>query len=188
MMLRADAVQITLCGPDGRAWQSNLTGAKNRSDRPGENLLEATILVDPAFVGAEQEHPVTLRASFYLTLFGHTRNQSIDLRRGSTTVLDRLRCGPGAFGYVDCRAAFRWPALLLYTTSPGRELSSFNEVISYSPFPAQLSLNPIESRWAFGPLSSGSMVTIVAKEPLAHLRRDLEAGGLRLADLTPVSH
>ncbi|HWB98749.1 MAG TPA: hypothetical protein VG672_18700, partial [Bryobacteraceae bacterium] len=124
MTLRPDAVQVTLRGPDGREWRSNLAGAKNRPGRPGENLLEVTVLVDPAFVRAEQEHPVHLHASLYLTLFGHTRNQSIDLRRGSTTVLDRLRCGPGAFGYVDCRAAFRWPALLLYTTSPGRELSS----------------------------------------------------------------
>jgi hypothetical protein len=47
-------------------------------------------------------------------------------------------------------------------------------------------LNPIETRWAsayaYGPPPTVRDVTIVAEEPLAHLRRDFEARSVRLSD------
>jgi hypothetical protein len=62
--------------------------------------------------------------------------------------------------------------------------NSFAQTASYSPFPAGLSIEPIETRWASafasGPPPTVRDVTIVVEEPLAHLRRDFEARGLQL--------
>lgn len=51
--------------------------------------------------------------------------------------------------------------------------------MSYSPFPASLNIEPIETRWASayaaGPAPVVRDVTIIVEEPLAHFRRDFEA-------------
>jgi hypothetical protein len=63
--------------------------------------------------------------------------------------------------------------------------------VSYSPFPADLRIDPIVSRQ-----SSTSMpkpeptirdVTIIAEEPLAHLHRDIEAHDVQLDDFADPS-
>lgn len=60
---------------------------------------------------------------------------------------------------------------------------SYSPRISYAPFPAQLSLAPVSRSFTFstfrGPLSAAIVETV---EPLAHIRRDFEIGGLRLGE------
>jgi len=55
--------------------------------------------------------------------------------------------------------------------------------LSYSPFPAELSLNPVTPHVAWstfkGPLDA---VTVVSLEPLTHVRAAIAIDGLRLAD------
>ena len=58
--------------------------------------------------------------------------------------------------------------------------------ISYSPFPAKIMIDPIEVRWApaflAGLTPSQREVTIVVKEPLSHVRRDMRIDEFRLTD------
>jgi len=56
--------------------------------------------------------------------------------------------------------------------------------ISYSPFPAELGIDPVIPYIAYstykGPLDA---VTVVALEPVAHVAAPLAIDGLKLADL-----
>ncbi len=60
------------------------------------------------------------------------------------------------------------------------------EAVSYSPFPAELGLNPVEGRVPFGSPSYGSEATVTIKEPIAHIRRDFSLGEVRISDDRPI--
>jgi hypothetical protein len=58
---------------------------------------------------------------------------------------------------------------------------------TYSPFPADLALDPVYSHLAYiasleYPFPAFTAATVGTSEPLSHLRRDFEIGGLRLSD------
>jgi hypothetical protein len=55
--------------------------------------------------------------------------------------------------------------------------------MSYSPFPAELRISPVEDSWARAFLNQSGDVTIVAQEPIAHVRADVELRDVQLGDL-----
>ena len=123
---------------------------------------------------AVQGRPVTIRASVYLALFGHPRHAAAAMHGDPVNVIDGLQCYRDRFSVVYCRSSFRWPRELVYAQMADDILNPINTLISYSPFPAGLSLDPIEQHWASGPPPAAEKVTIVVKEPLAYVRRDFE--------------
>jgi hypothetical protein len=149
--------------------------------------ISAVCAADPGFFERDRGRPVTVRGSLYLTVFGNARSQTLALSDQPANALDGLQCYTdvaSAEWDVYCRSAFRWPARLVYAKLGRSNANSFAQTVSYSPFPAGLNIEPIETRWAsafaFGPRPNVRDVTIVVEEPLAHLRRDFEARGVRL--------
>jgi hypothetical protein len=143
------------------------------------------------FYKQERGQPLKLQASFYFTLFGNVRSQTIPLTDQPTNALDGLQCYTNvvkAEWDVYCRAAFRWPDRLIYAKLGHTNADSFAQFVSYSPFPASLNIDPIETRWASafasGPPPTVRDVTILVEEPLAHLQRDFEARDVRLNQFT----
>jgi hypothetical protein len=60
-------------------------------------------------------------------------------------------------------------------------------MVTYSPFPADLALDPVNNHLSYTasleyPFAPFTAATIQTAEPLAHLRRDFQIGGLRLSD------
>ncbi len=99
-------------------------------------------------------------------------------------VLRGVHCYKGNFGLARCRSALRWPPQLLevkYDDYAG----PIGPLPSYSPFPGEMNLNPIDDR-GVGPAPSGDIL-IAIREPTAHLRRDLEVRNFRLADFVAVT-
>lgn len=155
-------------------------GRESHFERNELGKLPGTVPIERDFFNAEAKQSVTVRATLYLTLFGNARSQSIPLKKTPVNVMDGLQCYSGdIFDHVYCRSAFRWPNRLVYSFN--RVKNPLYQLVSYSPFPSGISLNDnIEAHWADGP--SEKQVTIVVEEPLAHLHRDLEMRGVRLAD------
>jgi hypothetical protein len=130
---------------------------------------------------------VKMRASLYFTLFGNAQSETIPLSEEPTNAPDGLQCYTDmvrAEWDVYCRAAFRWPARLVYAKLGRTNANSFTQFVSYSPFPANLNIDPVETRWASayasGPPPNVRDVTIVVEQPLAHLRRDFQVQNVRL--------
>lgn len=122
-----------------------------------------------------------------LTLVGDAQSQTIPLSAELANASDGLQ------GYTDtvraewevyCRSAFRWPARLVYAKLGRTNANSFAQFVSYSPFPANLNMDPVETRWASayasGPPPTVRDVTIIVERPLTHLRRDFEARDVHL--------
>lgn len=181
--VRSDTLAVTFQGSDGRTWKSGLTGMTWRPNGSGLTIFDGPVLMERTFFDAESAQPVTLRASLYLTLFGNSRAQTIPLKKTPVNAMDGLQCYIGdMFDHFYCRSAFRWPDRLV-SVEAGAVANPLYTLISYSPFPAGISLNDsIEAHWADGPPASAGHATLIVKEPLAHLRRDLEVRGIRLAD------
>jgi hypothetical protein len=144
--------------------------------RPARPMPARTLLF---LAVREREKPVSLRGSLYLTLFGNARAKTIPLQGAPVNALDGVQCYLGAFDQFFCRSAFRWPAKLVYAEF-GTDISPLTQSVSYSPFPATLRLDPIETHWAPSLPHSAHEVTVVVKEPLAHIRRDFELRGVRV--------
>jgi hypothetical protein len=159
---------------------------------PAEPFIVATCRADPAFFRRERGKPVTISGSLYLTLFGNERSRTIPLTNQPTNALDGLQCYTDvvkAEWDVYCRSAFRWPARLIFAKLGHTNANSFTQSISYSPFPASLDIEPVETRWASGYAASKAPivrdVTIITKAPLAHVRRDFSNNHVPLYDFDP---
>jgi hypothetical protein len=191
--LQPDALSISFEGAGGRGTESEIADCpelRRETNSATAVTILAVCLIDPAFFHSQQSQPVTLRASLYFTLFGNGRSKTIPLSDEPANALDGLQCYTDtvrAEWDVYCRSAFRWPARLVYAKLGDTNANSFAQIVSYSPFPAGLNIEPVETRWASafasGPPPTVHDVTIVVKEPLVHLRRELEARGVRLDEL-----
>jgi hypothetical protein len=185
-----DALTIRLESADGHRDELGVLECSNFNRgtvSPDAAMISALCVGDSAFFRAQHNGPVTLRASLYFTLFGNARSQTIPVSDEPSNAIDGLQC------YIDsvraewdvyCRSAFRWPSRLVYAKLGRTDAKAFAQFASYSPFPANLSIDPIEMRWASayasGPPPNVRDVTITVEEPLAHLRRDFEARDVHL--------
>jgi hypothetical protein len=143
-----------------------------------------------------REQPVRFRGALYLTLFGDRRVLSVPF--GAHVLGPQAGICSAASGVkteensVLCRYPFRSPPGRISIYFGDYQATAFREAISYSPFPAELSMSPVSVYFAtayrpprprFGvpndlPLTSAEIVTM---EPLAYVQRDFDIGGLRLA-------
>lgn len=137
----------------------------------------------PQHILDKPHQPLTLRATFYLTLFGNARERTITLRKKPADIMDGIQCYAGYLNKLVCRSPFRWPARIVSQSSEHGH-SDLIRLISYSPFPANLDLDPIvrigEVYLKETPLPEDRLVTVEVEQPVAYLRRDVEVHNLYL--------
>ena len=183
--VRADAFSVRLEWP-GRLWKpASMPGVNRTSESGADAVFDFAVLMDPALFREKRETPFTLRGSIFLTIFGEEETRTVSLGNGPVNVQDGLQCRADQFTEdaqaLICQSFFRWPARLVYAQAGDRQGDFSNSQISYSPFAAELSLDPREVRWA-DPIKSDEII-IVTKKPLVHFRRDFEMKNVRLEDL-----
>ena len=136
--------------------------------------MQAT--VDGGFYRKVKDQQVKFRGAMYLTLYGHQRVTDVPFSAPPMAVPGRGLCtaSPGTERksyYLVCNSAFLDP----------------QGMVTYSPFPADLALDPVNNHLSYTasleyPFAPFTAATIQTAEPLAHLRRDFQIGGLRLSD------
>ena len=174
MIPRYDGVIMAIQASDGSTWPADRQPWSHVIGRDQVLLLQAT--VDGSFYRKVKDQPVKFRGAMYLTLYGNLRATDVPFSAPPTAVPGRGLCtaSPGAGRksyYQVCNSAFRDP----------------QGMTTYSPFPADLAFDPVKRHLAYiasleYPFPAFTAATIQTSEPLAHLRRDFEIGGLRLSD------
>ena len=183
---------ITLRGPDGRSMQLN--EGKLSTDYQSTTRLSvrgrAPLAAD--FLQAAQNQPLSLHATFYVTVLGNAHGESFPIPDAPRSVSDGLQCYANSIDDLVCRSAFRLPAASIDVKSwagaslvsaekpPEQKWSPFTHSDSYSPFPSTLRLNPIKLSEPYFLLPNTEGATLVLEEPLAYLRRDFEIQGVRI--------
>jgi hypothetical protein len=185
-----DALSISFQSSDGRTAQlgaPDCWNLKRGSSSGNSATISAQCSLDPSYFHAQSGRGVTLHGTLHFTLFGNARSQTIPLSDEPSNALDGLQCytdSARAEWDVYCRSAFRWPARLVYAKLGHTSANSFTQFVSYSPFPASLNIDPVETRWASayasGPAPNVRDVTIIVEQPLAHLHRDFEERDVQL--------
>lgn len=200
--VQGDVFSISLQSPDVPASQVNAIGdCANFSRTPmseGSSIIHVNCFIDTRFFGKQRDRPMTLHASLYFTLFGNAQSRSMPLSSEFLNAPGGLQCtaesgGPRADSIVKCRSAFRWPARLVYERRGDSDENTAPEAVSYSPFPADLSIDPVETYQSIvsvgGPRPRPTIhnVTVIVEEPLGHLRRDVVAHDVQLDDFADPS-
>jgi hypothetical protein len=197
--VRGDVLSISLQSPDVPAARVNaIDDCGNFSRTPisaGVATIHMNCFIDTKFFGQHRDRPVTLHASLYFTLFGNSRSRTMPFSGDFFNAPGGLQCAAESDTLrtawsVHCRSALRWPARLVF-----ERLGVVDDIIpqsvSYSPFPADLSIDPIETRQSVtsmpGPAPAIHNITIIAEEPLAHLHRDIVAHAVQLDDFADPS-
>ena len=188
--LQPDGLAITFEGSEGRQGELNppdCANLKRASISATAATISALCEIDPSFFQSQHGRRVTLRGTFYFTLFGNAQSQTVSLSGQPSNAPAGLQCYEDAAraGWdVYCQSAFRWPDRLVYAKLGNTTPNSFAQFVSYSPFPADLNIEPVVTRWAsdyaYGPAPVVNDVTIIVEEPLAHLHRDFEARAVQL--------
>ena len=181
--LESDAMSITLKGRRASACRPSFNGVNHRPSGERSRLLFVYCLMDPQFFREENQSTIALKAEAYFTVFADERSATIPVQRALSNVPGNLRCGSGLMNQLHCSSAFRWPRRRVYAKFGEGGNEAFASAISYSPFPAELALNPIETHWV-STSDAAAEATITTKRPVSHFRHDFEISGIRLADLT----
>ena len=188
-----------------RSYQSAAPwGSTNAGLDPSRPSLDASVSfharLAPSFYRSVKNSPVRLRGSLYLTLYGNPRLTLLPVR-DETALVPTAGVGlcsstQSRGGIVlTCRSALRSrPDVVEYSVQvvwrlgePPIDLRRMtdNRPVSYSPFPAELSLIPVSLtalQTQVRPTAAVSGVYVRALEPVAHTRQEFEITGLRLAD------
>jgi hypothetical protein len=186
--LRCEGAELTITAPSGETssgqtlfnapFQQNADGCAGR--RP----------VNAIFLEKNRDQPVRIHGTLSLTVFGNPRSTNL-LPEGPTAVPGVGRClvQPRELEMPKdrdvrpfvCAAALRWPRLLVTGHATDRVAGeTFGLDLSYSPFPAELLISPVDSRLG---LVAAEAITITTQEPLAHVRVEFNAENIRLGNL-----
>jgi hypothetical protein len=202
-----EGIAAEIQGPDGAKWRTGQyppSQVRSDWDSPSRPRLGASVSLHtrlaPSFYSNIKNNPVRLRGSLYLTLYGNPRLTLLPVRNETALVptagVGLCSSTPSRGGIVlTCRCALRSrPDVVAYDVQvvwrlgePPINLRQMtdNRPVSYSPFPADLSLIPVsltalQTQVSLTAAISG--VYVRALEPVAYTRKEFEITGLRLAD------
>jgi hypothetical protein len=197
MVAKPDGLTVTLRSADGESWRVNQTPPATVNFEGGVISLEAD--VDEKFYRKVRNEPLQLRGTFFFTLYGDRQRTTIPFHAGPIPVKDLGLCsasgGTGEKGsFLMCTSAFRVGADLTAVwfgsasaraskPSPqhGQRGYTRRSMASYSPFPADLGLDPV-SQFFSDAQGSFSDVEIAISKPLAYIQKDFEIDNVRLSD------
>ena len=194
MSAKPEGFSVQLEAPDGTMWHADQFLLTYASKMGQELSLEIT--VDGAFYRKVKDEPMKVRGSLYLTIFGNHQTARVPFGDQSVPVPGVGVCAASAGAkqksyFLICSSAFRFPPVLvsyrlLETTKEGAQqvwTSTQPRAISYSPFPAEPGIVPVNQDFTFSTVrASLSEARVDTVEPLAYIQRSFEIDNIRLRD------
>ncbi len=188
--------------PEGVIAAIEAPGASWRADQQPWMQVTATeqaptlvMLADSSFYGRVKDNPAKLHGSLYLTLYGNRRTATLPFYDRSVPVPGVGLCAAsktpdGGNYFLQCSSAFRSQPNrvsihFLQSGKTDRESSSYSsrQTISYAPFPASLSIDPVSQYFVYSTSRKTlTAVSVDVVEPMAYIKRDFEIKDLRLSD------
>jgi MFS family permease len=177
---------VKVRAPDGETSVGQLAPPESFSFESG--ILSLRAAMPTAFYTKIKDQPLQLEGKLFFTLYGNKRNTDVPLSGAPVLVSDVGVCSAGTH-FVRCNSLLRAPSALvtlqLFQQSfrgPGRSMESPFPRRSYSPFPADLGVNPLSESFfspVIDPISAANVTTLM---PLAHLERSFALNHLHLTN------
>jgi hypothetical protein len=184
LVVKPEGVAFTIEAPGGAIWH-----AERRNITATGQLISLRSTMDEGFYRKVKDEAVTVRGEVYLTLYGNRRETKVPVTGEVRTVPGMGLCkatgGPPATYFLSCFSTMRPRAnrvAVMFEPHPLVVVDHmFRGIPSYSPFPAEMSIDPLTASDAYstyqGPLDA---VTVSSEEPVAFVRAPLTIEGLRL--------
>ncbi|HEX4228301.1 MAG TPA: hypothetical protein VHZ07_06500 [Bryobacteraceae bacterium] len=190
-ILRPNGLALRLIAPDGETWVANQPPPDSFDSEAGITSLR--LAMGRAFYTKVRDEPLELRGRLFFTLYGNEQSVSIPLD-GRPVRVNHVLCSAGAH-FLHCDSVFRTPieliAARIVQNSPGGPKTTTKNPFpntSYSPFPADLRVNPLYQSF-FSPYAETiSDLYIDAFEPLAYQEQDFKIDHVRLHDFPEALH
>jgi hypothetical protein len=177
----SDKIHTTIELQGGETWSPDHTDGYLQHSPDG---YREALFVNHTIVRKAADHPVRIRSTLYLTLWG-PRSRVIQLGIRPVQLPGVGLCSEFVMDqslFAQCVSPMREPSnLLVVKLGQGGE-NPFFAGISYSPFPADSSIGPLHGSWR----SAAANDSLTVLEPLAHFRRDLDLRDIYLADYQAV--
>ena len=180
--------------PQGLSFAIQAREGAWRPEQPWTNvsstgqLITLRTIVDGSFYQRVKDQPVSLRGDLYLTIYGSRLDTSVAFNGQRLPVPGLGLCSGTRLDTIyllNCVSAMRPGADLVgvqFGRSAGTEDYSFRRRVSYSPFPAEMTIDPLVPFATYSPPQKTPLdsVTVSAREPIAFIRAPLAIDGLRL--------
>jgi hypothetical protein len=183
--LKPNGATITLRAPDGETWIVRQPPPSSLNFESGITSLRAAM--GKAFYTKVKNQPLQLRGTLYFTLYGNRQRTLLPFNSSPVPVNGFGLCS-AAPRFLLCNSAFQPPSDLVAIQTledapggPRATTESLARIASYSPFPAELNIDPV-SRFFSPRVRAISAASIEAVQPLAHLERDFKIEHVRLDD------
>jgi hypothetical protein len=183
--LKPNGATMTLRASDGETWIVNQPPPTSLNFESGITSLRAAM--GKAFYTKVKNQPLQLRGTLYFTLYGNQQNTLLPLNSSPVPVNGVGMCSAG-IRFLLCYSAFRAQSDLVAIqtledspSGPKETTESLARLASYSPFPADLNVDPV-SRFFLPRTRTISAARVEALQPLAHLERSFEIEHVRLND------
>jgi hypothetical protein len=184
-----EGIGANFIAPSGAVWHAAAGSGAHVSTTGRLITLQTTL--DGASYRQIKDQPIRISGSMYLTLYGNRREFKLPFTEQTSMVPGLGKCaastGKNAPYFLVCDSVFRpQPEMVsVQFEDANREVSPYAEprMLSYSPFPAQFGLDPVNSYTSYS-IYKGKLdtVTITTLEPVAHIRVPLLIENLKLAD------
>lgn len=202
MTAEANSFVVELRDTKGRSWKSDFyhpLGTMKASESPGHADFAGYLLIPRTFLNEVRDQSLRLSGSIYLTLFGSARSKTVQFIERPVAVIDDrladmidgLQCGTaaGVDPYTNrparrafyCRSPFQWPRKRVDVRFDASDTRTLGRAMSYSPFPAELSLQNVAFEMA-PLLRKPSEVTVTTREPIKSIRLDFEVPDVRILE------
>ncbi len=188
--LRPNGLTVTLSAPDGETWTVKQPPPYSFSFEAG--IISMRAVMGAAFYNKVKDEPLELRGTLFFTLYGNQQSARIPLNSGSVPVSGIL-CSAGAH-FLRCDSVFRAPSDLVairvfqeFPTGPKATTESPFRSTSYSPFPADLTVDPLYQSFFAPYIDTISEARVETLQPLAHLEQDFAIDHVRLTDFAASS-
>jgi hypothetical protein len=147
----------------------------------------AVLLIDRAQFDKVKDQPARIHGTLFLTELGDARETTLMAGGAPASVPGVGQCfselrSDDIGNNLICQTAFRWPSLLVSARVSPDHTTAFDRAISYSPFPAELTLSPVVFKGVNVYGKADSPVTIVTQAPVSHFRYEFELPEVRLRD------
>jgi hypothetical protein len=171
-----------LTAPDAGVWLANTGRREGFSRGPGPRKLDLMWSMSALFYEKVHASGGTLRGRLDLVLFGNERSVTIPASSLPANVTDSFRCtrkdpprnAHPDKGVMTCRAALRWPVHAVSGSVSVRPES-------FSPFPADLRLDPIRDKNLRGFFSeSADQIKLSLTDPVSFKRVTFEIPNVTL--------
>lgn len=191
MDVKPQGLTLAIKAANGASWTAKQAPPETLNFEA--NIISLKAVVSKSFYAKVKDQTLRLQGKLYVTLYERRPGIPIPLNGRPVPVDATGVCSAGTH-FINCNSAFRSPSDLIrirvLQDGPRGTITSLENRFgrtSFSPFPAELSLDPLTQSFFPPPMTSISGVQVETSAPIAHIAQPFDIDQVSLKDFSTSS-